>query len=98
MLLGSLSASGILAAATGLISPELFLVQNATELQALIAENSSLKVISLIISGAITLAFAMFAALPAARSAAKVSPIMAMSGNNLKIRRRKRRAKKNPQF
>lgn len=93
MLLGSLSASGILAAATGLISPELFLVQNATELQALIAENSSLKVISLIISGAITLAFAMFAALPAARSAAKVSPIMAMSGNNLKIRRRKRRAK-----
>lgn len=94
MLLGSLSASGILAAATGLISPELFLVQNATELQALIAENSSLKVISLIISGAITLAFAMFAALPAARSAAKVSPIMAMSGNNLKIRRRKRRTKK----
>ena len=94
MLLGSLSASGILAAATGLISPELFLVQNATELQTLIAENSSLKVISLIISGAITLAFAMFAALPAARSAAKVSPIMAMSGNNLKIRRRKRRAKK----
>lgn len=94
MLLGSLSASGIMAAATGLISPELFLVQNATELQALIAENSSLKVISLIISGAITLAFAMFAALPAARSAAKVSPIMAMSGNNLKIRRRKRRAKK----
>lgn len=94
MLLGSLSASGILAAATGLISPELFLVQNATELQALIAENSSLKVISLIISGAITLAFAMFAALPAARSAAKVSPIIAMSGNNLKIRRRKRRAKK----
>lgn len=94
MLLGSLSASGILAAATGLISPELFLVQNATELQALIAENSSLKVISLIISGSITLAFAMFAALPAARSAAKVSPIMAMSGNNLKIRRRKRRAKK----
>ena len=94
MLLGSLSASGILAAATGLISPELFLVQNAAELQSLIAENSSLKVISLVISGAITLAFAMFAALPAARSAAKVSPIMAMSGTNLKIHRRKRRTKK----
>ena len=94
MLLGSLSASGILAAATGLISPELFLVQNTAELQALIAENSSLKVISLIISGVITLGFAMFAALPAARSAAKVSPIMAMSGMNLKIHRRKRRTKK----
>ena len=48
----------------------------------------------LILSGAITLAFALFAALPAARSAARVSPIMAMSGTNLKIRRRKRKAKK----
>lgn len=48
----------------------------------------------LILSGAITLAFALFAALPAARSAARVSPIMAMSGTNLKIRRRKRKTKK----
>lgn len=94
MLLGSFSASGILAAATGLVSPELFLVQNTSELQALIAENSSLKVISLVISGAITLAFAMFAALPAAWSAAKVSPIMAMSGTKLKMHRRKRQTKK----
>ena len=66
ILLGSLSASGILAAATGLISPELFLVQNASELQALIAENSSLKAFSLVVSGLITFAFAIFAALPAA--------------------------------
>ena len=94
MLLGSFSASGILAAATGLVSPELFLVQNTSELQALIAENSSLKGLSLVISGAVTLAFAMFAALPAARSAAKVSPITAMSGTNMKIHRRKRKAKK----
>lgn len=94
ILLGSLSASGILAAATGLISPELFLVQNASELQALIAENSSLKAFSLVVSGLITFAFAIFAALPAAHSAAKVSPIMAMSGTKLKIHRRKRRTKK----
>lgn len=94
MLLGSFSASGILAAATGLVSPELFLVQNTSELQALIAENSSLKVVSLVISGTITLAFAMFAALPAAWSAAKVSPITAMSGTKLKMQRRKRKTKK----
>lgn len=89
-----LSARGILEAATGLVSPELFLVQDSSELKTLIAENSSLNGTLLILSGAITLAFALFAALPAARSAARVSPIMAMSGTNLKIRRRKRKAKK----
>ncbi len=94
MLLGFLSARGILEAATGLVSPELFLVQDASELKTLIAENSSLNGTLLILSGAITLAFALFAALPAARSAARVSPIMAMSGTNLKIRRRKRKTKK----
>lgn len=94
MLLGFLSARGILEAATGLVSPELFLVQDASELKTLIAENSSLNGTLLVLSGAITLAFALFAALPAARSAARVSPIMAMSGTNLKIRRRKRKTKK----
>ena len=63
-------------------------------MKTLIAENSSLNGTLLILSGAITLAFALFAALPAARSAARVSPIMAMSGTNLKIRRRKRKTKK----
>ena len=89
-----MSARGILEAATGLVSPELFLVQDASELKTLIAENSSLNGTLLVLSGAITLAFALFAALPAARSAARVSPIMAMSGTNLKIRRRKRKTKK----
>ena len=72
----------------------LALVQDASELKTLIAENSSLNGTLLVLSGAITLAFALFAALPAARSAARVSPIMAMSGTNLKIRRRKRKTKK----
>lgn len=94
MLLGCLSASGILAAATGLVSPELFLVQDASELKTLIAANSSVKVMSLVISGMVTLAFALTAALPAARFAAKVSPIKAISGTNLKIRRRMRKAKR----
>lgn len=82
MLLGFLSARGILEAATGLVSPELFLVQDATELKTLIAENSSLNGTLLVLSGAITLAFALFAALPAARSAARVSPIMAKYNRN----------------
>lgn len=94
MLLGFLSARGILVAATGLVSPELFLAQDASELKILIEENSSLNGTSLALSGVITLAFALFAALPAARSAARVSPIMAMSGTNPKIRRRKRKTKK----
>ena len=41
--LGSVSAKGILTASTTLISPEVFLVENASELKRLIAENSSLK-------------------------------------------------------
>ena len=93
MLLGSLSAEGILAAATGLISPDLFLVRDAGELRALIAENSALKGASLAVSGAVTLGFALLAALPAARAAARVSPVAAMAGANRKVRRGKRRAK-----
>ena len=60
MLLGFLSARGILETATGLVSPELFLVQDSSELKTLIAENSSLNGTLLILSGAITLAFALF--------------------------------------
>ena len=51
MLLGFLSARGILEAATGLVSPELFLVQDASELKTLIAENSSLNGTLLVLSG-----------------------------------------------
>lgn len=94
MLLGFMSASGILEAATSFVSPELFLVQDAAELKTLIAENSSLNGILLVLSGAITLVFALIAALPAAYSAAKVSPILAMTGTRLKIHRKKRKTKK----
>ena len=44
LLLGTLSAKGILTAATSFVSPEIFLVQNRDELNLLIAENSSGKV------------------------------------------------------
>lgn len=44
LLLGILSAKGILTAATSLVSPEIFLVQNRDELNLLIAESNSGKV------------------------------------------------------
>ena len=93
MLLGFLSARGILEAATGLVSPELFLVQDASELKTLIAENSSLN----------GLLFSRVESLWRLRCLQHCQqpdqpqgypPIMAMSGTNLKIRRRKRKTKK----
>lgn len=94
LLLGVLSAKGILTAATGLLSPEIFLVQNTDELNRLIAENSSGKGIFLLVSALITLLFAFIAAIPAARYAAKVSPTVAMAGRSIRIKRRSRKAKK----
>ncbi len=94
LLLGTLSAKGILTTATGLLSPEIFLVQNTDELNRLIAENSSGKGIFLLVSAVITLLFALTAAIPAARYAAKVSPTVAMAGRNIKVKRRNRKAKK----
>ncbi len=94
ILLGTLSAEGILTAATSLLSPEIFLVQNTDELNRLIAENSAGKGVFLLASAAITLLFAFIAGIPAARYAAKVSPTVAMAGQSIKIKRRNRRTKK----
>lgn len=94
LLLGTLSAKGILTAATSLLSPEIFLVQNTDELNRLIAENSSGKGIFLLVSTLITLLFAFIAALPAARYAAKVSPTVAMAGRSITIKRRSRKVTK----
>ena len=92
--LGVLSASGITRAATSLFSPSIFMAQNTEELATLIAQNSTGKIIPLIISVAITLFFAFIAAMPAARYAAKVSPTVAMSGKTVKINRKNRKDKK----
>ena len=94
LLLGSLSAKGILTAATGLLSPEVFLARDAGELDRLIAENSGGKDLFLLASAAITLLFALAAALPAARYAARVAPTVAISGTQVKIRRRNRKEKR----
>ena len=94
LLLGTLSAKGILTAATGLLSPKLFLARDAGELNRLIAENSGGKGLFLLASAAVTLIFALAAALPAARYAARVAPTVAMAGSRVKIRRRSRKEKK----
>lgn len=94
MVLGFLSAKGILTAALNQLSPEMFLAQDAAQLQSLIAENSSGKWGYLLLSAVITLIFAFLAAVPAARSAAKVSPVTAMHKTVCKIKRRNRKIKK----
>lgn len=93
MIVGLLSTKGIIIMATSFLSPEIFMVQNTSELQNLISENSTGKVPFLVISAAITLFFAFMAAIPAAKYAAKVPPTVAMSGRNTKVKRRNRKSK-----
>ncbi len=93
LILGSLSSKGVLTAATGLISPEMFLVQDGTELNRLIAENSSGNPAYLLAGAAVTLLSAMAAALPAARFAAKVPPVFAISGAGTKMKLKRRNAR-----
>ncbi len=94
LLLGSVSAKGVLTAATGLLSPKIFLVRDAGELNRLIGENSGGKGLFLLGSAAVTLIFALTAALPAARYAARVAPTVAIAGSQVKIKRRSRKEKK----
>lgn len=93
MLLGMLSAKGILSAAVGLLSPDIFLMNDAGQLKQLIAENSGGKGLYLALSAFITLSFAFIAALPAARSAANVPPVAAIAHTDIRVRRRNRRVK-----
>lgn len=98
VLLGLISAGGITKAATNLFSHEIFMVQNQQELHALIEQNSTGKLIPMLISAAITLAFAFVAAMPAARYAAKVSPVIAMHGPTIKVKRKNRKQKRIKNF
>ncbi len=98
LLLGTLSARSILTAATGMLSPKIFLARDAGELARLIGESSGGKGPFLLASAAVTLFFALIAALPAARYAARVSPTVAMAGSRGKIKRRSRRVRKIRRF
>ena len=93
MIVGLLSTKGIITIATSFLSPEIFMVQNTSELQNLISANSTGKLPFLVISAAITLFFAFMAAIPAAKYAAKVPPTVAMLGQNTKVKRRNRKSK-----
>lgn len=93
LLIGALSAKGILIAATGILNPDLFMADSTADLNQAINATNSDHVLSYFVSAAITLIFAMSAAFPAARYASHVSPAVAISGQNIKIKRRSRKVK-----
>lgn len=94
LLFGILSAKGILIAATSILNPDLFLTENTSELSTAISTAGTGSALYLLVSIAVTLGFAMLAAFPAARYAARVSPTTAMSGQSVKIKRRIRKKRK----
>ncbi len=93
LLIGALSAKGILIAATGVLNPDLFMASSTTELNTMIDGTSSNHILIYLVSIVITLLFAMLAAFPAARYASHVSPTVAMSGQRVKIKRHGRKTK-----
>lgn len=94
LLFGILSAKGILLAVTGSLNPELFMASTTEELNAAINASGTPQLLSIIISIAITLLFAIGAAFPAARYAARVSPTVAMRGQTAQIKRHNRKQRK----
>ncbi len=94
LLLGTLSAKGVLIAATGVLNPDLFMVNSTSELNSAISTASTIKLPMLLASVAVTLLFALLAAFPAARYASHVSPTVAMSERTVKIKRRGKRNRK----
>ncbi len=93
LLMGGLSAKGILTAAMGILNPDVFMAGSTQELHAAIRATSSNNILFLGVSIAVTLLFAMLAAFPAARYASHVSPTIAMSGQSIKIKRQGRKVK-----
>ena len=89
--LGLLSAGAITRMATSLFEPDAFMAQSVVQLQELIEQNSGGKLLPLLVSAGVTLLFALLAAFPAARYAARVSPTVAMTGTSEKIKRRRRK-------
>ena len=91
LILGTLSAKGVLIAATGVLNPDIFMANSVSELNVAISNASTVKFPMLIVSVAVTLLFALLAAFPAAQYASRVSPTVAMSGHSVKIKRRGKR-------
>ena len=94
LLIGRFSAKGILMAATGILNPNLFMAESIGELNQNIRAADGNHFLLYLMSIGVTLLFAMLAAFPAARYAASVSPTVAMSGENKKVRRNSRKEKR----
>ena len=94
LLFGKLSVKGVLIAATGILNPDLFMVNSVSELNTAISAAGTVKLPMLLASVAVTLLFALLAAFPAAWYASRLSPIAAMSGQAVKIKRRGKRNRK----
>lgn len=93
ILLGVLSAKGILMAATGLLSPDLFMAETTQQLNDMIAGSGTGGILPVLLSVAVTLLFAVLAAYPSAVYASRVSPTVAMGGQAVKVKRRSRKAR-----
>lgn len=94
MLLGVLLTKGILTAVTGMLNPELFMADTTEQLNARIAGSGAGGALPLLVSVVVTLLFAMLAAYPSAVYAARVSPTVAMSGQQARVKRRRRKVGK----
>lgn len=94
LLVGRFSAKGILMAAMGVLNPDLFMAETVGEMNQNIRAADGNHFLLYLMSIGVTLLFAMLAAFPAARYAASVSPTVAMSGENKKVRRNSRREKR----
>lgn len=93
LLIGALSAKGILIAATGILNPDLFMASSTAQLNQSIHAAASNNIPLYFVSAAVTVIFAMSASFPAARYASRVSPVVAISGQSQKIKRRSRKTK-----
>lgn len=94
LLAGSLSAKGILKAATGVLNPDLFLADSTKILHSMISHTRFGDLSVYLVSSLVTLFFGIFAAFPAAHYASCVSPTVAIAGQKVSIKRHGRKAKK----
>lgn len=94
LLLGSFSSKAVLAAAAGVLSPELFMADTTEELNAAIYSADGGNEFLLLVSVLVTLVFAMLAAFPAARYASHVFPTVAIAGQAVMLKGHRKHRKR----
>lgn len=90
LLLGCAAAKGVLRAALSFLSPQALNASSVGEVARRLEEAGSGGAGPLLFSAVITVAFALLAAMPAARYAARVSPTAAMASAGTRVKRRRR--------